>query len=90
MLSAKLHLKYMDANEQSAFRLQFHLVQLTVKKVPREKMYVYGKLLESSIKHAFLNMLLLSENGEVIAIIENYEVKNMAPGMSFSPLSYAT
>jgi hypothetical protein len=60
---------------------------LTVKKVPREKMYVYGKLLESSIKHAFLNMLLLSENGEVIAIIENYEVKNMAPGMSFSPLS---
>jgi hypothetical protein len=31
---------------------------LTVKKVPREKMYVYGKLLESSIKHAFLNMLL--------------------------------
>jgi hypothetical protein len=30
---------------------------LTVKKVPREKMYVYGKLLESSIKHAFLNYM---------------------------------
>jgi hypothetical protein len=48
---------------------------------------VYGRLLEASIEHAFLNILLLSENGEVIATIENYEVKNVAPGMSFSPLS---
>ena len=42
-------------------------------------MYVYGRLLESSIEHAFLNILLLSDNGEVIATIENYEVKNVAP-----------
>jgi hypothetical protein len=35
--------------------------------------------LESSIEHAFLNILLLSDNGEVIATIENYEVKNVAP-----------
>jgi hypothetical protein len=45
---------------------------LTVKRVPRDKMYVYGRLLESSIEHAVLNILLLSENGEVIATIVSF------------------
>jgi hypothetical protein len=85
--------QYKDLEIDISRPIPIKLGTLTVKKVPRDKMYVYGRLLESSIEHAFLNILLLSENGEVIAKIENYEVKNVAPDMSFSPLydiSYVT
>ncbi|XP_071126503.1 mycocerosic acid synthase-like [Mytilus edulis] len=63
---------------------------LTVRKPPQKKMFVYGKLTESTVRHTFLNILLLTENGEVVATIENYEVKNIAPGLNIYSISEKT
>ncbi|XP_052069059.1 oleandomycin polyketide synthase, modules 5 and 6-like [Mytilus californianus] len=70
--------------------IPIRLGALTVRTSPRKKMYVFGRMMQSTIQQAFLNLLLLTESGEVVAAIENYEVKNVAPGFSYTSLSEKT
>ncbi|XP_071169490.1 probable polyketide synthase 1 [Mytilus edulis] len=82
--------KYKYLDDEVSRPIPIRLGALTLRKSPRSKMFIHGKLMQSSIQHAFLNILLLTESGEVVATIESYEVKNVAPSFSILSLSDKT